>query len=113
MRKLAPLSCAMCDHEKWFMRREELEADGRPPGPQGGELLSPQPELLEDLPRHIGLLDAGDEPHGPTITRTRPSPFSERDDGLDYDLARAPIWQLLVQGEALTAFDTRRLMVLR
>jgi hypothetical protein len=26
--------------------------------------------VVEHLPRHLGLLDAGDEPHGPTTTRT-------------------------------------------
>jgi hypothetical protein len=43
--------------------RKELEGDGRRLGPQGGERFGSQPEVLEDLPRHIGLLDAGDEAH--------------------------------------------------
>ena len=49
---------------------KQLEGDRRCLGPQGGERLSPQPEVLEDLLRHIGLLDAGDEPHLALTART-------------------------------------------
>jgi hypothetical protein len=43
--------------------RKEFERDGRCLGPQGGECFGSQPEVLKDLPRHIKLLDAGDEAH--------------------------------------------------
>ena len=42
---------------------KQLKRHRRRLGPQGGERFGPQPEVLEDLLRHIGLLDAGDEPH--------------------------------------------------
>ena len=53
-----------------FRLQETVEGDGRRLGPQGGERFGPQPEVLEDTLRHIGLLDAGDEPHRAQTTRT-------------------------------------------
>jgi hypothetical protein len=50
--------------------RKELEGDGRRLGSEGGERFGSQPEVLEDLPRHIGLLDAGDEAHLALTART-------------------------------------------
>ncbi len=50
--------------------RKELEGDGRRLGPQGGERFGSQSEVLEDLRRHIGLLDAGDEAHLALTART-------------------------------------------
>jgi hypothetical protein len=50
--------------------REQLKRYRRRLGPQGRERFSPQPEVPEDLLRHIGLLDAGDEPHLALTART-------------------------------------------
>ena len=49
---------------------KQLKRHRRRLGPQGGERFGPQPEVLEDLLRHIGLLDAGDEPHLALTART-------------------------------------------
>ena len=53
-----------------FRLQETVEGDGRRLGQLGVERFGPHPEVLEDTPRHIGLLDAGDEPHRALTTRT-------------------------------------------
>ena len=53
-----------------FRLQGTVEGDGRRLGQQGVERFGPHPEVLEDTPRHIGLLDAGDEPHLALTART-------------------------------------------